>query len=272
MIRGAVMKKRIITGIIGLAFLVLVLYLSTFTFNLFMATISAIAVCEMFRAVGVGRFKSINAFGVMAVVVYIFSVAYNKPLIQPLVSVYLFLLFMLFMTKVEGIGYKHISKAFMATMFVGVLFGHLSLIRGGETGRFGVWMVLVISFLTDTFAYFVGKFIGKHKFAPKLSPKKTIEGAFGGLVGAIVGMLVYCMLLDSIWGFEANRANAIIIAIIGSVVSQIGDLAASAVKRQYSIKDYGKVLPGHGGIMDRFDGVLFAAPAVYYLLMFFPVI
>jgi len=266
------MTIRIISGVVGVALLCLVLCLNTLVFDAVLAIVAAIAVCELFRAVGIGRFKSLKAFSVLAVASLMISLVYSQVFVMLIVYIYIFLLFMLFMTKVEGIGYKHISKAFMATMFITVCFGHLSILRCWENGRLNVLVVFIISFLTDTFAYFTGRFVGRHKLSPNLSPKKTIEGAFGGLVGAIAGMLVYCAILNTYFGIQAVQSNAIIVAIIGSVISQLGDLAASAIKRQYGIKDYGKIMPGHGGVMDRFDGVLFTAPAVYYLMVFFPII
>ena len=126
-----------------------------------------------------------------------------------------------------------------------------------------IWLVFLASFGTDIMAYFVGMAIGKHKLCPHLSPKKSKEGAVGGVLGSVLfcGIFAYFMEPDII-------PECMIIAVVGSVVAQLGDLSASAFKRQMGIKDYGNLIPGHGGILDRFDSVLFTAPMLYYCILF----
>lgn len=127
-------------------------------------------------------------------------------------------------------------------------------------------MILISSWISDTCAYCVGMLLGKHKLAPVLSPKKSVEGAVGGVVGtAIVGALFGFFMSEQIVTDRQVTMIFALIGAIGSVVAQMGDLAASAIKRNYNIKDYGKLIPGHGGIMDRFDSVLVTAPMIYFL-------
>ena len=127
-----------------------------------------------------------------------------------------------------------------------------------------VWLVYIIAFGSDTFAYFTGKFFGKNKLYPEVSPNKTVEGAIGGIIGSTVLSVIYFNYLS------INKYFYIIIfSVSASVFSMAGDLTASKIKREYGIKDFGKFLPGHGGIMDRFDSVLFVAPAVYYFVLHF---
>ena len=127
-----------------------------------------------------------------------------------------------------------------------------------------VWLVVIAAFGSDIFAYFTGYFLGKHKMAPNLSPKKTIEGAVGGLIGSSL----CCWLFG--WFFLRNMAGVcLIIGLIGGMAGMAGDLTASAFKRKMGIKDYGKLIPGHGGIMDRFDSVIFVAPVIFYLIFIF---
>ena len=266
------MKTRIISGLIGVIVLIFVMLSDIIVFDIAITIISVIAILELYKAVKIERFKSLKVLGVISAVLFSTALIYGGTALMLFTYVYIFVLFMLLMTRTENIKYKHISKAFFATVFVLFFFGHLAMLRRMDNGHFIIWFVLIISFLTDTFAYFSGMFLGKHKLAPALSPKKTVEGSVGGLVGAVIGMLVYCLILKNVWAFELNAVNAVIVAVLCSVISQIGDLAASAVKRQYEIKDYGNIMPGHGGIMDRFDGVLFTAPAVYYLIILFPII
>ena len=140
---------------------------------------------------------------------------------------------------------------------------HIVLLDRTAIGSVFTWTVILASFGSDIMAYFTGYLIGKHKLAPVLSPKKTIEGAIGGVVGA--GLL--CGIYGAIFA-DFYIVQCIIIGVVGGAFSQAGDLTASAFKRKMGIKDYGNLIPGHGGIMDRFDSVIFVAPFVYYLVLF----
>ena len=129
-----------------------------------------------------------------------------------------------------------------------------------------VWLIFISSWICDTCAYLAGMAFGKHKLAPVLSPKKSVEGAIGGVVGsAAVGALFGWLFLDKLFVGQNMVWVIALICGVGAVISQVGDLAASGIKRNHEIKDYGKLIPGHGGIMDRVDSVLFTAPIIYYL-------
>ncbi|MBR6474503.1 MAG: CDP-archaeol synthase, partial [Lachnospiraceae bacterium] len=134
-----------------------------------------------------------------------------------------------------------------------------------------VWLIFIGSWGSDTMAYVVGRKLGKTKIAPKLSPKKSLEGLIGGIVGAALIGIIYALIFKS--KLDEYFSNPILVfaltGAIGSVVSQIGDMAASAIKRNKGIKDYGTLIPGHGGILDRFDSVIFIAPIVYLLMNIF---
>ena len=144
--------------------------------------------------------------------------------------------------------------------------------RNLQHGIYLVWMILISAWASDIFAYSVGmifsKTIGNHKIFPKLSPKKSLEGCIGGVIGtAIIGAVFGSLILKRvILGYDATWTMALI-GSVGSVISQAGDLAASAIKRNHNIKDYGKLIPGHGGIMDRFDSVIYTAPMIYFLIV-----
>ena len=129
-------------------------------------------------------------------------------------------------------------------------------------------MVFICSWVCDTCAYCVGVLIGKHKMAPKLSPKKSVEGSIGGITGsAVIGAVFAYFLQNSIHSQMNLMVIFAVIGAAGAVISQVGDLAASAIKRNHDIKDYGKLIPGHGGILDRFDSVIFTAPVIYFLFV-----
>lgn len=161
-----------------------------------------------------------------------------------------------------------ITQAAFGLIYVALTLSFIYYIRELPNGIFLMWLVFMSSWVCDTCAYVVGMLLGKHKLTPKLSPKKSVEGAIGGVVGScIAGGLfgwLYVACTDASYGIIAVFA---IICCVGSVVSQCGDLTASAIKRNYDVKDYGTLIPGHGGILDRFDSVIFTAPMVFFLVM-----
>ncbi len=138
------------------------------------------------------------------------------------------------------------------------------------TGRFLIYAPFIAAFMSDTSAYFIGRYFGKHKLAPIISPKKTVEGLFGGFAGAILSMLLYCLILQLACGLQVNYFYALIYGVAGSAAGVFGDLCFSAIKRQVGIKDYGKLIPGHGGVLDRFDSVIMVAPLFELLILLIP--
>ena len=135
-----------------------------------------------------------------------------------------------------------------------------------EGGYLLVLTPLVAAFCSDALALFTGMALGRHKLAPLVSPHKTVEGAAGGLVGGMSGMAIFCLVYRAITGVNLGLPLCVALGLLGALLGELGDLSFSAVKRQYGIKDYGRLLPGHGGVLDRFDSVLFAAPVLYALL------
>ena len=134
-----------------------------------------------------------------------------------------------------------------------------------ENGKFLIWYLAIAAWGTDTFAYAVGMKLGKHKLTP-ISPKKSVEGSIAGIIGAVILSIIYTYILNKVWNFEISYIAIVGIATILSVLGQIGDLAASSVKRFTGIKDFGKIIPGHGGMLDRIDSILLIAPFAYFLL------
>ena len=165
---------------------------------------------------------------------------------------------------------NQVMVALFGIIYVSMMLSFVYQIREMKNGLWLVWLVFVGSWISDTAAYCVGVLIGKHKLAPVVSPKKSIEGSIGGIVGSALVGVIYALIIQSKLKMDFNPVVAFgIIGAASSVISQIGDLAASAIKRKHDIKDYGKLIPGHGGVLDRFDSVIFTAPIVYYLALFF---
>lgn len=162
---------------------------------------------------------------------------------------------------------EQVTCTYFSFIYAPVMLSFIFLTRELDNGIYLVWMVFICSWISDTFAYLTGIMIGKHKLAPKLSPKKSIEGSVGGIVGAALVGAAFGAYMDSLLAIGNLAIVLAIVGGVGSVISQIGDLAASAIKRNHDIKDYGNLIPGHGGIMDRFDSVIFTAPITYFLLV-----
>ena len=188
------------------------------------------------------------------------------------VFVSLFLLILLIYTVLfhDKTNAEESMLSFFGFFYVMFLLSHVFLIRYYTYGNVFIWLAFISAWGCDTGAYFTGVAIGKHKLIPTLSPKKTIEGAAGGVVTATLLALLYGWFIEK--KFPLEQVNVFLLCgltgVFGSILSQIGDLAASAMKRYTNIKDFGKLIPGHGGILDRFDSVLLTAPVVYYIMMF----
>lgn len=161
---------------------------------------------------------------------------------------------------------KHIMASFFGFFYVGVMLSYVYQIRSLDNGVYLAFLVFICSWGCDTCAYCVGKLIGKHKMSPKLSPKKSIEGAVGGVVGTALLTALYAYIFHLKMGIASQQIILLaVIAAIAGLISMVGDLTASAIKRNYDIKDYGHLIPGHGGIMDRFDSMIITAPIIFYL-------
>jgi phosphatidate cytidylyltransferase len=187
------------------------------------------------------------------------------PFAVALLALVAYLAFYVFVFPKHSI--TQIAEAYFCFLYAPVMLSCIYLTRHlGEHGPYVVWLIFLSSWVNDAFAYCVGISLGKHKLAPALSPKKTWEGAIGGVCGAMLCTILYCEIFVR---WLAPELDVLlwytIISGVGAVISQIGDLAASAIKRNHDIKDFGALIPGHGGIMDRFDSVIFIAPVIYVL-------
>ncbi len=263
-------KTRLLSGIL-LIIIALVTVISGG--NILFATmfiISLIGLTEFYKVFDI-KTKAPGICGYAAATVY-YILVYLKSVLSRDPDWFIFL-FMIFLICVMGVFVfsfpkyrtEQILAAFFGMFYVAVMLSYIYQIRILPRGIFTVWLVFICSWGCDTCAYCVGMLLGKHKMAPKLSPKKSVEGALGGIVGAALLGALYALVINTWAGAGAQVWRFAIICGIGGVVSQIGDLAASAIKRNHNIKDYGKLIPSHGGILDRFDSVIFTAPMIYYL-------
>lgn len=168
--------------------------------------------------------------------------------------------------------FEKVAYCFAGGIIVPLLLTALVRLRDAEYGRFYILIPFVLAFLSDSGAYFAGRAFGKHKLAPIISPNKTVEGVVGGVLCGVLGMVLYCLILQLGFKFQVNYLYAVIYGVLGSLAAVFGDLSFSAIKRQTGIKDYGNLIPGHGGILDRFDSTSVVAPLVEALLLLIPVV
>ena len=185
--------------------------------------------------------------------------------------VFMALLFLEMMRHHVEITFQKITMTFMAGVAIPVMMCSIIRILTMSIGRYMVLVPFIAAVLNDTGGYFAGMFFGRHKLAPVISPKKTIEGAVGGVLLAMLGMALYAAILDLLFDFSVNYGFAMIYGLLGALFGMFGDLCFSVIKRQSGIKDYGNLIPGHGGALDRFDSMLLVGPLVEALLILIPV-
>ena len=263
-------KKRLISGIILLVITILLVVTGgnlLFAFTLF---ISLIGLMELYRVVDMNK-KIPAIFGYIFTLGHYGLIYFNmEDHILSLVILFLLLLMTFYVFSFPKYKTDDIAIVFFGLFYVSILLSYIYQVRVLDDGAILIWLVFIGAWGSDTCAYCVGMLFGKHKLFPKLSPKKSTEGHIGGVVGAaLIGFIFGAIFQDSIIAVNNPRLAFTIICGVSSLLSQIGDLAASAIKRNYEIKDYGRLIPGHGGILDRFDSILFTAPVVYYLTHLF---
>lgn len=270
------MKTRVISGV----FIVIVLVGTLLIGGPFMAAvllaISTIAFYELSKAMGIHtegkKVNSIELVGYISIVA-LYALTFFD-IATKYVELWLVISFMVllgvYVFSFPKIHANVLMGTFFSIVYAPLMFSFIYRIRLMENGIWLAGMIFVSAWMCDTCAYFSGSLLGKHKLAPVLSPKKSIEGSIGGIIGAGLSGAFYAWILSmfGVWSADFILECALICAI-GSVISQVGDLAASGIKRQNNIKDYGSLIPGHGGIMDRFDSIIVTAPMIYFLIRFF---
>lgn len=271
------MKLRIISGIFGAAFIIAALALNKIfpiLINIIAAFASLLCVTELLTAKGLLKnFKlSLPPMLFAALFPVLISTSY-WPIVLLL---YVFATFIIMLKWHENINYSDVAFVLASTAVV--VFGLSSIVMLCDNDRmhtgFYFTMALVIPWVADIGAYFIGSFFGRHKLCPKISPKKTVEGAAGGIIGGVLGALCDALVFQIflfVSGEQIHYLSLIIVALIGSLISIVGDLSFSIIKRMCHVKDYGNVIPGHGGLLDRCDSVVFAAPLLLVFTQYFPI-
>ena len=250
------LTKRVLTAIIGISLLLFVVNEGGLLLSTSILIISLLGIIEIYHALEFINKKPIYPIGILGTIaIYISTLTsiINLDLIFTALIILLLIIF-LFTNKYN---LEDIGLTLFSIIYIPFLLFHIYYLDGTHY----IWLVFIIAFGTDTFAYLFGSLFGKHKLYEKVSPNKSIEGAVGGIIGCVALVVIYSLT------FNLNPVSLLIImSIIASIFSQMGDLVASKIKRVAKIKDYGKIMLGHGGILDRFDSIIFAAPIIYYFV------
>ncbi|MBQ1682268.1 MULTISPECIES: phosphatidate cytidylyltransferase [Agathobacter] len=270
-------KTRLLSGIVLVAIIVAFGILGGYYLFGFTLAISLIGMYELYRVFKIER-TALGLFGYLAAICYDLNLLWHFiPGRDAAVMIFagLFILLMaVFVFGYPKFDVTQVMASFFGMFYVAVMLSFVYRLRTEiPNGLYLVFLIYLCAWGSDTFAYVSGKTFGKggkHKMTPKLSPNKTIEGGIGGVLGAGIITAIYCTIFASAMNLDATKIVILaLIAAAGGLVSMIGDLCASAIKRFYDIKDYGKLIPGHGGIMDRFDSIIITAPIIYYLAFLF---
>lgn len=257
------MLKRIVSALLALPLLFFIIIKNGFFVKFFIPIFAIIALYEFFNAfrhIGIEASKIIGFISILMM----FVMTLKKITAE---SILLWLAFTMFCILISNLLKKEFDAVASGITALGIYYivffaYHILFILNSSYPQL-VWLVFITAWATDTCAYFTGSFIGKRKLCPQISPKKTIEGSIGGIIGSVIISLIFAYFI-----VPHIFIHCIWIGFIGSIMGQVGDLTASIFKRYTGIKDYGKIMPGHGGILDRFDSILFTAPTVYYYMIF----
>ena len=270
------MKTRIIVAVIFVPLIFVVLFLlPDIAVAVFTSAVAAVASFELIRAVGKPAAKRLYVYAAVSAAIIPASSLFG--LLDKIFYADLFLLLAVvfidavftFKTKKEITLYQVAAALFggaVLPLFLSAIVGLKQL----DGGRFYVLIPFIIAFVTDAGAYFTGVFFGKHQAFPQVSPKKTVEGCVGGILIGVAAMAVYGVILRYAVVFDVSFPVMILYGVVGGLATELGDLMFSLIKRVFGVKDYGSLLPGHGGILDRFDSMFLAAPVVFMLVVLLP--
>ena len=272
------MKDRVIVAAICLPVLFIILfYLPSYIFTALIAIICAISAYELLTAIWGEKSDRICIYAAFSAAIIPIGAHFDiNNLVFP--AVFLVLMSIMFVEAIAAfktkkqIALSRILVALFGGTLIPLMLSSLVSLKIMPEGRLLVLLPVISAFLTDAGAYFVGVFFGKRKAFPLVSPKKTVEGCIGGLITGAAVMLLYGVILVYTTFHNVEFWALILYGVIGGVFTELGDLAFSLIKREYNIKDYGRLLPGHGGILDRFDSMVFTAPAIYLLMSVIPAI
>ncbi|MEW9124622.1 MAG: phosphatidate cytidylyltransferase [Thermotaleaceae bacterium] len=255
---------RIISALVGIPLLLAIVLKGGMVLRLSVGLMACIGLNEFFNAFHNIDIKPSKIIGFMSIFL-LFSLSYFLVFTEA-IAFWFFSVIILVLTNNlfnKKANIQDSCVTLLGIFYVVFFMFHIVMVSNIDKYNYLIWMIFLSAWATDTFAYFTGYFFGTRKLCPTISPKKTVEGSLGGVIGSIFVSAIFAYFIDI-----TVLSHCMIIGFIGSISAQIGDLTASSFKRYVGIKDYGKIMPGHGGVLDRFDSILFTAPTVYYYIVF----
>ena len=273
------MKSRIFSGLIlALFFIAIVVFNSSFpvALNIAIAIISVLCVHELVKVSGLTHHWALHIPSLVVAALIPFSgLIYQGNLV--LYSLYSLVMFLALIVYHNTISFKELAIIYSMSVMIPSALQTIVQTRSlsAEHGMFYAMVAVLAAWIPDMGAYFVGVLFGKHKLCPEISPKKTVEGLVGGIIFSMIAMVLIGMLFSYIFYDGAKQVDFIVLCLVGlggALTSVVGDLSFSLIKRSCGVKDFGQIIPGHGGILDRFDSVIFTAPYVYILVGFMPMV
>ncbi len=265
------LTKRVIVALCGILFLIPAVWFDRPLpwFTVLAAIWGLLAAAEFYKMVSAAQVPPLTYFGLVSVVLFILSPHFGDGILIPLLltAVVVLSLIRLLLHRQKERAFTGWAWTVAGIIYVGWLLSYLVALRGLDDGRNWVFFVLCTTFSSDTAAFFVGRAVGRHHLAPQISPGKTWEGAVGGIFGAIIVSLLFT--LPTPLSLPLGYGQAILLALMVSIFGQLGDLVESLLKRNMGVKDSGRLVPGHGGALDRIDSVVFTGIVVYYYVLAF---
>lgn len=260
--------ERLISGIVLVIIALVTIILGKDVLLATVVIISLIGLYELLKVFNL-QWKLLGFFGYVATIAYyaLIRFEYSEYLLILFIT-YLICLMASYVFTFPKFKADDIMVCFFGLFYVVLMLSYIYQVRMMEDGKYVVWLIFLCSWGCDTCAYLVGVMFGKHKMAPVLSPKKSIEGGIGGVFGAALLGFIYATIFSDKLSIDNADIIFPVVCAAGGIISQIGDLTASGIKRNHDIKDYSKLIPGHGGILDRFDSVIITAPIIYYLVTY----
>lgn len=269
------MFKRVMVAVIFIPILLVIFFVSPpIAMPIAISLLSMIGVHEALWSTGFVKNAKISGLSILLAGLIPFWVYIGQGTASALCVLFLYfaLIFCVAISSHYAVTMEKMGGAFFFATLIPYFLSSFIRMNQMHGGKFLIITPIVAAFLSDAFALFAGMLFGKHKLAPELSPKKTVEGSIGGFFGAVLGMVAYGLILQFFFELQVNYAALAAYGLLGSLVSQLGDLSFSYIKRQYKIKDFGNIFPGHGGVLDRFDSVIFCAPLMEILFRILPAI
>lgn len=261
--------KRILSGVIGLPIVALILIFGNiYVIDVVFSIVAIIAIHEYFNSFK-ENCKPVKWLGYLSCIliafIHVIPSEYWLTTLALSIAIIIATLFIQIVVTNMKTTIKDIMVTFFGICYITFFLIFIPLLHGMENGKYLIWFILIAAWGTDTCAYFVGSKFGKHKFS-KISPKKSIEGCIGGTIGSVIIALIYTFAINKLAGLDISYIYIALIGALLSILSQIGDLSASSIKRTVGIKDFGNLIPGHGGMLDRIDSIIFIAPFAYFLI------